>query len=230
MGDSEVNKRSIGRRSFLALAALGLIGLVEGCSGASEQPVSPSETPAPPSRTPTLVATLPPASEEPAAIYTITDFRPRLEVMEGFRVYNTLPSEIDLARWRLRVDGLVSNPIEFTIEDILSFPPVVETKDFVCGSYWDVKNVRWQGVRPNVLLDAAGVAPEARSVKIYSMDGRTIAPCRLIRPGSGALLAYGANYERSPRTRLPAPLVVPLMIGVWSIKWIDRIELVLKTP
>ncbi len=194
MGDSEVNKRSIGRRSFLALAALGLLGLVEGCSGASEQPVSPSETPALPSRTPTVVATLPPASEESAAIYTITDFRPRLEVMEGFRVYNTLPSEIDLARWRLRVDGLVSNPMSSRLK---TYSPSLRS--------WRPKTscVKLLGLEKRALARSPAqflwmppvFAPEARSVKIYSMDGRTNAPCRLIRPGSGALLAYGANYE-----------------------------------
>jgi DMSO/TMAO reductase YedYZ molybdopterin-dependent catalytic subunit len=209
MGDAEVNYRTVGRRSFLALAGLGLLSLVEGCSKAYEVPA------------------LQLGPEPPVPHYTTADFRPRPAIIKGFTVYNTGPTGIDLESWRLRVDGLVSRTLEYTIQDILAFQPVVFTKSLVCGSGWAVKNVRWQGIRTRTLLDAAGVAPEAKSVNLYSMDGKYGSSLSLdsVR-AEDVLLAYGANNEPLAREQgYPLRLVVPRMFGYQSIKWINRIEL-----
>jgi DMSO/TMAO reductase YedYZ molybdopterin-dependent catalytic subunit len=198
--------RSIGRRSFLTLAALGLLGLVDGCSNNASTSLSLSR---------------------PPIIYSISNFGPRPKVLKGFTLYSTGPAEVDLKSWRLQVDGLVDKPMKWNLEQVLKITPVTLTSDFQCGDGWLVRLVRWQGIRLNDLLSGVAVRPEAKSLLFHTMDGSYTSALSLEsaqRPD--VLLAYAANDAPLAKEQgFPLRLVVPGMFGYRSAKWVNRIEL-----
>ena len=63
--------------------------------------------------------------------------------------------------WVLKVDGLVERPLTIDRATWSGLQRLNETADFECVKGWTVDNVRWGGVAPSVLLDQAGVRPEA---------------------------------------------------------------------
>ncbi len=132
------------------------------------------------------------------------------------------------ADYRLRVDGLVQNPLSLTVADLQSLPATRLTRDFQCVTGWVVNNVHWVGVRLVDLAQHAGVDPAASAFKLASFDGLyteslTIEQAR----ETGAIAAY--SMLGAPVTREhggPVRLYVPDMFGYKSIKWLSRIELV----
>jgi DMSO/TMAO reductase YedYZ molybdopterin-dependent catalytic subunit len=132
------------------------------------------------------------------------------------------------ADYRLRVDGLVQNPLSLTVADLQSLPATRLTRDFQCVTGWVVDNVHWVGVRLVDLAEHAGVEPAASAFKLTSFDGvytesLTIEQAR----ETGAIAAY--SMLGAPVTREhggPVRLYVPDMFGYKSIKWLSRIELV----
>ena len=75
-----------------------------------------------------------------------------------FRLY-TVTGEFPVrtrADYRLRVDGLVAQPLELTFDDLLAMRPTLITRDFQCVTGWRVPDVRWKGVHLRDLLDEAG--------------------------------------------------------------------------
>jgi DMSO/TMAO reductase YedYZ molybdopterin-dependent catalytic subunit len=132
------------------------------------------------------------------------------------------------ANYRLRVDGLVENPLSLTVADLRSLPATRLTRDFQCVTGWVVGDVHWVGVRLVDLAEHASVEPAASAFRFTSFDGAyteslTIEQAR----ESGAIVAY--SMLGAPVTREhggPVRLYVPDMFGYKSIKWLSRIELV----
>ncbi len=130
--------------------------------------------------------------------------------------------------YRLRVDGLVQNPLSLTVADLQTLPATRLTRDFQCVTGWVVNNVHWAGVRLVDLADHADVDTAASAFKLTSFDGLyteslTIEQAR----ETGAIAAY--SMLGAPVTREhggPVRLYVPDMFGYKSIKWLSRIELV----
>ena len=61
---------------------------------------------------------------------------------------------------------------------------MTETVDFHCVEGWTVDDVRWGGVAPAVLLDQAGVRPEAKYAVFYAYGGAYLST-PAARPGQG---------------------------------------------
>ncbi len=83
--------------------------------------------------------------------------------------------------------------------------------------------LHWRGVALATVLDAAGVAAQARSVQASA--GEFSVPLTL-KDSRGALLATQLGDAPLPREHgWPVRLVVPGADCFTSIKWLDRIEL-----
>jgi DMSO/TMAO reductase YedYZ molybdopterin-dependent catalytic subunit len=148
----------------------------------------------------------------------------------GFRIYSVvgyLPDKSD-AEYRLRIGGLVDNPVTFTLADLKALAPTGLTKDFQCVTGWRVRDVPWVGVKLADLLDAAGVQAGAGAVTFRSFDrvyteSLTLEQAR--RPD--VLVAYRMQGKRISATHGgPVRLYVAPMYGYKSLKWLDEIELV----
>jgi DMSO/TMAO reductase YedYZ molybdopterin-dependent catalytic subunit len=188
--------RPYGRRAFLAIVAGGVAALAWG------EPLQ------------RLSARLSPVE----AIF----------VSDGWRIYTvaaTMP-EFDPSSWRLRIDGLVENPLEITFDDLLALPHAEQVSDFHCVTGWSVESVHWKGVRFADLLERAAPLPAARALNFVSAeepytDSLEIEQALL----PDVMLAY--SMDGRPLTRphgAPARLVIPEMYGYKGVKWVRRIE------
>lgn len=188
--------------------------------------------------------------QRPATLPVVNDIGPgadRLASDDGFHPSATwiTPTEdfyridtalsfprIDVADWKLTIDGMVDRPLEISWNDLLSRPQVERVITLCCvsndvgGRY--IGNAVWQGVLLADLLEEAGVRPEAEQVFSRSLDGWTCGfPVSQALDGRDAMVAVGMNGE--PLTILhgfPARLVVPGLYGyVSATKWLSSITL-----
>lgn len=196
----------VGRRVFLGLLGLGASGVLVGARVQTwlERNVAPILA-----KDPTGLSALLPIGR--FRIYTVTGGLP----------------ERSRAAYRLRVHGLVEQPLNLGFDDLRAMPPTRLTRDFQCVTGWRVHDIPWKGVRLRDVLDQAGVRDEARAVRFTSFDGAyteslTIGQARR----DDVLVAY--ELEGEPLSSAhggPARLYVAPMYGYKSLKWLDSIEL-----
>ena len=86
-------------------------------------------------------------------------------------------------KWVVKVDGLVDTPLTIDRTGWTALQRMDETVDFHCVEGWGVDDVRWGGVAPSVLLDQAGVKPEAKYAIVHAYGGVYLStlPLDLIR-------------------------------------------------
>jgi DMSO/TMAO reductase YedYZ molybdopterin-dependent catalytic subunit len=140
--------------------------------------------------------------------------------------------QVEVASWRLRVDGMVDQPFELTYDELLEMDMVELPVTIACVSNEVggnlIGNAVWQGVPLAGLLDRAGTQPEGTQIVGESVDGFTAGfPTELALDGRTALVAVGMNGEPLPsRHGYPARLVVSGLYGyVSATKWLERIWL-----
>src|SRR5262252_7754339 len=57
--------------------------------------------------------------------------------------------------WRLRVDGLVTQPIELSVSEVEALGAQAHAADFVCEEGWVVPDQQWEGVAVAAILERA---------------------------------------------------------------------------
>ncbi|MGX9352638.1 protein-methionine-sulfoxide reductase catalytic subunit MsrP [Shimia sp. W99] len=148
--------------------------------------------------------------------------------------------------WSIRIDGMVHNPGDYALGDILSKMTMEERiYRFRCVEAWSMV-VPWNGFELKDLLDLAGVRPEAKYVAMETlyrpeeMHGQRtpfiewpyVEGLRLdeaMHPLT--LMATGIYGKPLPNQNgAPLRLVVPWKYGFKSIKSIVRITLTDKEP
>lgn len=138
---------------------------------------------------------------------------------------------INIDSWRLRIDGMVDNPLELTYKELTN-RPVFELDDTIAcvsnevgGSL--VGNARWLGIRLDDLVKEASPYSSADQVMGHSTDGFTAGFPLAALDGGDAMIAIGMNGEPLPISHgFPARVVVPGLYGyVSATKWLTRIEL-----
>jgi DMSO/TMAO reductase YedYZ molybdopterin-dependent catalytic subunit len=126
--------------------------------------------------------------------------------------------------WRLRVDGFVAQPLDLSISEVEALGAQARTADFVCEEGWMVPEQQWAGVAVAALLRRAGVQPEARFLKVYAGDYTVLMPLEEALMG-GAILARSLNgMPLTPEHGAPLRLVAPGRACFYSVKWVDRLE------
>ena len=148
---------------------------------------------------------------------SITDFRENS--IKG-------PQHVDLESYRLKVDGLVENPLEYTLEEAIgdhqSYQKVVTLS---CVEGWRVK-ILWEGVLVKDLIAEAKALPEANTVIFHAHDGYTTSLPLDYITGQDIMLAYKMNGVVLPPERgAPFQLVAESKWGYKWIKWVTEIEL-----
>ncbi len=130
-------------------------------------------------------------------------------------------------QWVVKVDGLVDTPVTIDRTTWTSLQRMNETADFHCVEGWGVDNVRWSGVAPSVLLDQAGVRPEARYAVFHAHGGvyKSSLPLDLVRDQKTMLADSLDDAPLPTKHGGPLRLVVPVQLGYKNVKWVERIEL-----
>lgn len=145
----------------------------------------------------------------------------------GFRI-NEVEAQtpaFDPDAFRLTVDGAVANPLSLSWDELLALPAVSQVSDFHCVEGWGVKDVRWQGVRLQTLVDL--VQPRNPAfITFHSLGGvykDSLTIDQALLPDT--LLAY-RMYEQplTPPHGRPLRLIVPQMYGYKGPKWLTRVE------
>lgn len=152
--------------------------------------------------------------------------------------------DVDPARHRLMINGLVRTPKVYTMDDLMRLPSVSRMHFIECGanSAMEWGNVavptvqythgmlscsEFTGVPLSVLLEDCGYdRKNGLYVLAEGADGssmtRTIAMDRAL---DDVIVAYGQNGEMlRPENGYPLRLVVPGVQGVSWVKWLRRIE------
>jgi DMSO/TMAO reductase YedYZ molybdopterin-dependent catalytic subunit len=91
----------------------------------------------------------------------------------GFRYYSVASSvpHKSAEDYRLTVDGLVDRPTAYTLPQLRALPQTRLVRDVQCVTGWRVPATPFEGVRLSRILDAAGVRPTARAVRLTCFDG-----------------------------------------------------------
>jgi DMSO/TMAO reductase YedYZ molybdopterin-dependent catalytic subunit len=75
----------------------------------------------------------------------------------------------DFADWRLRIDGLVSNPVSLTMADLKRLPQRTQITRHDCVEGWSAIG-KWTGPQLGQILQSVGMAPNARFVVFHCGD------------------------------------------------------------
>jgi hypothetical protein len=173
----------------------------------------PSQTSPAPAENPTITmvpSTVPPTTDAtPAQIPPIT----------------SSVHDIDIASYRLSINGLVNNPVSMSYDQIQSYPAITQSAEVVCPDVedeWD----EWTGVPVSTLLKEAGLAPGASEVVFTGIDGYHIQlPVESVLQ-DGVFLAYKMNGATLlPERGYPLRLVVTGSQGNYWMRWVSKIEI-----
>ena len=159
------------RRRFLALGAAGLGGaLLSGCDRLSEAPefqevLSTAEGLS--YRVQRLLGRHALARE-----FAASDVSPVFKVngsrMPESEAYAAL-LESNFTNWRLRVDGLVANPLDVSLEELRTMPQRTQITRHDCVEGWSAIG-KWQGVPLAIVLQRASLLPAARFAVFHCAD------------------------------------------------------------
>ncbi|WP_036261788.1 molybdopterin-binding protein [Methylocapsa aurea] len=160
------------RRRFLALSAAGLGGaLLAGCDRLSET----SEVQEVLSSAESLtyrVQRLLGGRDALAREFTEADLSPVFKVngssMPEGEDYAAL-LEGNFVDWRLRVEGLVANPLDLSLEDLRKLPQRTQITRHDCVEGWSAIG-KWRGVPLAIVLQRASLLPTARFVVFHCAD------------------------------------------------------------
>jgi DMSO/TMAO reductase YedYZ molybdopterin-dependent catalytic subunit len=136
------------------------------------------------------------------------------------------PPQIDAAKWRLEVGGLVQKPAAWNMEEFGRLPRVKVFADFHCVTRWSRLGNVWEGVPTRELVKACGVMAKAKYVLVQGYDsGWTTNLPRELFLAEDALVA--THHDGEPIALEhggPARLIVPRLYAWKSAKWITAIE------
>lgn len=125
--------------------------------------------------------------------------------------------------WRLRVEGLVARPMSFSLADLQRFPSRTQITKHTCEEGW-AAIAEWTGVPLRPVLEAAGVAPNARFVALHTFDGHDDSIDMLDALHPQTILAYGMNGRDLPVAHgAPVRLRVETQVGYKSRKYLHRL-------
>ena len=153
-----------------------------------------------------------------APVYTDADVTP----LDRFPLNSYLAHdpELNLDRWRLLVEGLVSRPGEYTLDAIRQLPKIVQNTRHVCIEGWDVIG-NFGGARVADVLAAVGAAADARFLEIACYDDyyETIEiDCARHPQSMFCYEMYGQPLTREHGA--PLRLILPTKLGYKQPKYI----------
>jgi sulfane dehydrogenase subunit SoxC len=161
------------------------------------------------------------------------------------RHHNGVP-QIDPARHRLLIHGLVERPLLFSVESLLHYPIESRLCFIECGGNsnagWNPEPLQtragymhglascaeWTGVPLAVLLDEAGLEPSARWLLAEGADAAAVSvSIPLDKVLEDGMLALYQNGERlRPENGYPMRLVLPGFEAITHVKWVRRLKAV----
>jgi DMSO/TMAO reductase YedYZ molybdopterin-dependent catalytic subunit len=198
-----------------------------------------------------LQRTWPPLLETPMSVFERGAFTPN----DAFYVrwhLGSIPTEIDVASFRLKIHGEVKEPLELSLDQLQNdFKPVQLAAVNQCsgnsraffnprvpGGEWGngaMGNALWTGIRLKDLLQRAGLKTTAVQVRFNGMDSGAkpetpdfIKALDIAHATDGeVMVAYGMNDAPLPMLNgFPLRLVVPGWFATYWVKMLNDIEVI----
>ncbi|MBB3601724.1 DMSO/TMAO reductase YedYZ molybdopterin-dependent catalytic subunit/thiosulfate reductase cytochrome b subunit [Mycolicibacterium sp. BK556] len=170
----------------------------------------------------------------PTATYSEDDISPYFWT-NGEKPESDEYRQLEAGRWenyRLRVDGLVQNPLELSYAQLLALPRQDQITQHFCIQGWS-GIAKWSGVPMSVICEMAKPHPSARWVVFYSFadgpEGGRYYDCHPIANmhHHQTILAYEMNGEPLNVSHgAPLRLRDEVELGFKQVKWIVAIEFV----
>jgi len=147
-----------------------------------------------------------------------------------YNYYDVLEPNIDFAGWSLKVDGLVSRPGTYGLEQIRRLPKISQNTRHVCVEGWDAIG-SFAGARLGDFLDLAGADPQARYIAVTCADNYYESIDRATARQPQTLLCYemyGKPLDRGHGA--PLRLQMPTTLGYKQAKYLMTLSVVNELP
>lgn len=140
------------------------------------------------------------------------------------------PQYLNSTTYRLRINGLVKTPRNFTLSDIIDNHTHLEkVATLNCVEGWSV-NILWEGIPVRDLLNETTPASNATTILFTAVDGYTTSFPFSYVTDNPIMLAFKMNNLTIPSERgYPLQLVAEGKWGYKWIKWVTNITLLNTT-
>lgn len=146
---------------------------------------------------------------------------------------NSIPPRVEENSWRLLVTGLVDNPREFTLSELVEdFEQVDEWVTLSCISNFIggdlIGTTRWTGLRLADLLDAVGLQERASHIRMDGADGFfEYLDLNLVREDDRIMLAYAWDGQALKQKHgFPLRIWLPDHYGMKQPKWLTSLDVI----
>jgi DMSO/TMAO reductase YedYZ molybdopterin-dependent catalytic subunit len=233
--------REMNRRQFLTwfggsslVVALGAFGISRIPSGGASSSAGAQAAAA---------ATVPPLDTSgPAASPSLSALAARIEPAPGTRAeltpmnefyridINSIPPAQDAASWRLKLDGLVDQPLTLSLDELRSMPAVTQVATIACISNEVggdlIGNTEWTGVPLKTVLERAHLQAGGAYLNIQAFDGFYESLSLQEALDGRTLLVYAMGGQPlSAGHGFPLRIYIPNHYGMKQPKWIEHIEI-----
>ena len=132
---------------------------------------------------------------------------------------------VDLKTWRLKVEGLVDQPVSLGFDEIKALPKKIQNRSFICVEGWGLDNQRWEGVHLKEVFSKVAISPKAKFVTFIAVGGYyrdSLSIKEALEPDT--IAAYKVNEkDLAPENGFPLRLIIPKMYAYKGVKWMERI-------
>ena len=155
----------------------------------------------------------------------------RSAMLPGYFISRTVPTLESPSAWRLRVDGLVRQPLELSLPELMAMPRVTYTVKHHCVEGWSAI-ATWHGVPVSAVVQRCRPLDAARYIRFVSFDsdysnGWDMASA--LHPQT--ILAYGMNDNPLPPTYgAPLRLYSPTKLGYKMTKYLVSLTFTDQRP
>jgi len=150
---------------------------------------------------------------------------PGQKLTTGFPVLDLgVQPEVPLPDWRLKIDGLVSQPAQLSWDQFHALPQVTDVSDFHCVTTWSKYDCTWGGVAFTTLYELVQPQPEAKFVYFSSYDGYTTNVSLEKCLDDDVLIA--TSFDGAPVSREhggPARVIIPKLYAWKGAKFVNAI-------
>jgi DMSO/TMAO reductase YedYZ molybdopterin-dependent catalytic subunit len=133
---------------------------------------------------------------------------------------------VDLATWTFEVEGLVENPVRFSLDEFLQLPAVKVYADFHCVTRWSRLDNVWTGVSTREIARRAGVDTSAKFVLALAYDNNwtTNVPIEYFLKEDSLFAFLHDGQPIPPDHGGPVRLIIPQLYAWKSAKWVRGVR------
>jgi hypothetical protein len=136
---------------------------------------------------------------------------------------NSTDTEMNPAipEWQLIVTGLVDNPLNLSLAEIVAMPKTTVNAALICvdAPRTVLMEGNWTGIKLRLLLEEAEISAAAIKVGFYAADGYSTDLTVETAMRDDIILAYEKDGEPLNNLRLVVP-------GKWGYKWISQVTVI----